>query len=99
MTAKDLRRRQRISVKTFVSNSREETIALGERIGAAAPSGSVIAFRGGLGAGKTTLSKGIAAGLAIDEEISSHLHNHCGVPRSPAAAPHGCLQITGRRGL
>jgi tRNA threonylcarbamoyladenosine biosynthesis protein TsaE len=58
-------------VKTFVSKSREETIALGERIGAAAPSGAVIAFRGGLGAGKTTMSKGIAAGLAIDEEISS----------------------------
>ncbi len=58
-------------MKTFISHSREETIALGERIGAAAPSGAVIAFRGGLGMGKTTLSKGIARGLGIEEEISS----------------------------
>jgi len=58
-------------VKSFISHSREETIALGKCIGAAAPSGAVIAFRGGLGAGKTTLSKGIALGLGIEEEISS----------------------------
>jgi tRNA threonylcarbamoyladenosine biosynthesis protein TsaE len=58
-------------VKTFISHSRDETIALGERIGAAAPSGAIIAFRGGLGMGKTTLSKGIARGLGIEEEISS----------------------------
>jgi tRNA threonylcarbamoyladenosine biosynthesis protein TsaE len=64
-------RRQGIRVKTFISHSREETIALGERIGAAAPSGAVIAFKGGLGAGKTTLSKGIARGLGIEEEICS----------------------------
>ncbi len=60
-----------MSVKTFISHSRHETITLGERIGVAAPSGAVIAFRGGLGMGKTTLSKGIARGLGIEEEISS----------------------------
>jgi tRNA threonylcarbamoyladenosine biosynthesis protein TsaE len=58
-------------VKTFISHNKEETIALGERIGGAAPSGAVVAFRGGLGMGKTTLSKGIALGLGIVEEISS----------------------------
>lgn len=31
----------------------------------------MIAFRGDLGAGKTTLSKGIAKGLGIDEEVTS----------------------------
>lgn len=58
-------------MKTFVSHSREDTIALGELIGAGAPGGAVIAFRGDLGAGKTTLSKGIARGLGIEEEVTS----------------------------
>jgi tRNA threonylcarbamoyladenosine biosynthesis protein TsaE len=31
----------------------------------------VIACRGGLGAGKTSLAKGIAKGLGIDEEVTS----------------------------
>jgi len=58
-------------LKTFISHSKEETIAFGELIGKAAPGGSVIAFRGDLGAGKTTLSKGIAKGLGINEEVTS----------------------------
>jgi tRNA threonylcarbamoyladenosine biosynthesis protein TsaE len=33
--------------------------------------GSVIALRGGLGAGKTCLTKGIARGLGITEEVTS----------------------------
>jgi len=58
-------------LKTCISRSGEETFALGKRIGEKAPSGSVIAFRGDLGAGKTTLSKGIAVGLGIEEEVTS----------------------------
>lgn len=58
-------------LKTFISHSREETIAFGELIGKAAPGGAVIAFKGDLGAGKTTLSKGIAKGLGIKEEVTS----------------------------
>jgi tRNA threonylcarbamoyladenosine biosynthesis protein TsaE len=48
-----------------------DTIALGERIGKAAPGGTVIALRGGLGAGKTTLAKGIARGLGVEDEVTS----------------------------
>ena len=58
-------------MKTLVSHSREETLKFGETIGRAAPGGTVIAFRGDLGAGKTTLSKGIARGLGISEELTS----------------------------
>ncbi|HBE46836.1 tRNA (adenosine(37)-N6)-threonylcarbamoyltransferase complex ATPase subunit type 1 TsaE [Rectinema subterraneum] len=47
------------------------TLAIGRKIGAAAPERAVIAFRGDLGAGKTTLSKGIAQGLGIKEAIIS----------------------------
>jgi tRNA threonylcarbamoyladenosine biosynthesis protein TsaE len=46
-------------------------MALGERIGRASAAGTVIALRGGLAAGKTTLAKGIARGLGIEEEITS----------------------------
>ncbi len=58
-------------LKTVITQTREETLALGEKIGRAAPGGAVIACRGGLGAGKTTLAKGIAKGLGIEEEVTS----------------------------
>lgn len=35
------------------------------------PAGTVIAFRGGLGSGKTTLAKGIARGLGVPDEVTS----------------------------
>jgi tRNA threonylcarbamoyladenosine biosynthesis protein TsaE len=56
---------------TVYSASPEETIALGERIGRRLTKGSVVALRGGLGAGKTCITKGIARGLGIAEEITS----------------------------
>jgi tRNA threonylcarbamoyladenosine biosynthesis protein TsaE len=60
----------------YVSAGPEETEALGEKITRLLwknrpGTGSVIALRGGLGAGKTCLVKGIARGLGIDETITS----------------------------
>jgi tRNA threonylcarbamoyladenosine biosynthesis protein TsaE len=46
-------------------------MAAGERIASLLRPGSIIALRGGLGAGKTCLVKGIARGLGIDEEVTS----------------------------
>jgi tRNA threonylcarbamoyladenosine biosynthesis protein TsaE len=46
----------------------EDTIKLGEIIGKSLEPGSIIALRGGLGAGKTVLVKGIAKGLGIEDE-------------------------------
>lgn len=43
----------------------------GGLIGRHAPGGSVLAFRGDLGAGKTTMTRGIARGLGIDEIVTS----------------------------
>jgi tRNA threonylcarbamoyladenosine biosynthesis protein TsaE len=54
-----------------ISSSPEETIALGERIAKMLQEGSVVALRGGLGVGKTYLTKGIARGLGVMEEITS----------------------------
>jgi tRNA threonylcarbamoyladenosine biosynthesis protein TsaE len=55
----------------FFSASPEETIALGERIARLLGPGSVVALRGGLGAGKTCLAKGIARGLGVEETVTS----------------------------
>jgi tRNA threonylcarbamoyladenosine biosynthesis protein TsaE len=55
----------------LISFSPEETVALGERIGRRLGRGSVIALRGGLGSGKTCLTKGIARGLGITETLTS----------------------------
>jgi tRNA threonylcarbamoyladenosine biosynthesis protein TsaE len=46
-------------------------MAIGERIAAGLGKGSVVALRGGLGAGKTCLAKGMARGLGIREELTS----------------------------
>lgn len=53
--------------------SEEETIALGERIAGELPPRAVVLLIGELGAGKTTLAKGIVKGLgaADPEDVSS----------------------------
>ena len=49
-----------------------ETAAFGKQLGRAAEAGDIIALTGELGAGKTRLAQGIAAGLGIiDEAIAS----------------------------
>ena len=56
---------------TFITKSSEETIALGEKIGSMLKKGDVIALQGTLAAGKTTITKGIALALGIDEDVTS----------------------------
>ena len=58
-------------MKEFKTNSYEETVALGEHIAKKLPKGSVIAFFGGLGMGKTAFTTGLAKGLLIDADVSS----------------------------
>ena len=41
--------------KVFYTNSPEETIELGRQIGSRLKGGEIIAYKGGLGAGKTTI--------------------------------------------
>ena len=57
----------------FETASEEETIALGEQLASRLPSRCVVLLIGNLGAGKTTLAKGLAKGLgaAAPEEVSS----------------------------
>ena len=53
------------------TTSQEETMALGKRLGELLFENSCVILEGDLGAGKTTLTKGIALGLGIDRVIKS----------------------------
>ena len=61
--------------KVFVSNSAEETMELGKSLSRIAKNGSVFCFTGDLGAGKTTLVRGIAQGLNIKSIVQSPTFN------------------------
>lgn len=61
--------------KVFVSNSAEETMELGKKLAKTAHSGSVFCFTGDLGAGKTTLVRGIAQALNIKSVVQSPTFN------------------------
>lgn len=60
-------------MRTFETASEEETIALGERLARELPPQCVVLLIGNLGAGKTTLAKGIAQGLGVaqPDEVTS----------------------------
>ena len=71
--------------KRFKTRSVEETLALGERIAAMLHPPLLVILRGEVGAGKTTLVKGIAAalGAAAEDEVTSPtftiVHEYVGV--------------------
>jgi tRNA threonylcarbamoyladenosine biosynthesis protein TsaE len=60
-------------VPTYRTRSEEETIALGEKLARDFPARAVVLLIGNLGAGKTTLAKGIVKGLQAGdpEQVSS----------------------------
>ena len=55
----------------YVSNSEEETEALGVRLADELKAGAVIAFTGDLGAGKTAFTRGLARGLGVESRVTS----------------------------
>ncbi|GHS90873.1 tRNA (adenosine(37)-N6)-threonylcarbamoyltransferase complex ATPase subunit type 1 TsaE [Planctomycetales bacterium] len=57
--------------KQFTTTSPAQTRALGKRLAAACRGGEVFLLSGDLGAGKTCLTQGLAAGLAIAEPVTS----------------------------
>lgn len=60
-----------VSMDLIISNSPEDTLAIGRKWGEAAQAGWVFGLSGDLGAGKTQLVKGIAQGLGISDRVSS----------------------------
>ena len=57
-----------IKIKT---SSPEETIAAAEKLGSLLKAGDMIAYKGGLGAGKTTFTRGIAVGMGLGDNVTS----------------------------
>ena len=55
----------------YITNSPEETEELGRRLAAVLTPGSVVAYTGDLGAGKTAFTRGIARGLGIGDRVTS----------------------------
>lgn len=55
----------------YVTNSEEETEALGARLAAVLTPGTVVAFTGDLGAGKTAFTRGLARGLGVTDRVTS----------------------------
>lgn len=55
----------------YNTNSSEETISVGEEFAKKLKKGDVIAYKGEMGAGKTTFTIGVANGLALDCWVSS----------------------------
>lgn len=55
----------------FITNSPIETEALGAALGKILTAGSIIAYRGDLGAGKTAFTRGLARGLGCTELVTS----------------------------
>ena len=62
---------------TFTTNSPAETEAIGAALGAIIPAGTVIAYRGDLGAGKTAFTRGLARGLGYTEPVTSPTYTVC----------------------
>jgi tRNA threonylcarbamoyl adenosine modification protein YjeE len=66
----------------YVIHTVDQMHAWGERLGAQLQPGDVVVLSGELGAGKTTLTKGIASGLGVEDRVTSPtfviVHEHPG---------------------
>ena len=58
-------------MQKFITNSADETTELGRKLGQSLKGGTVVAFFGGLGMGKTAFTRGLAKALCVKEEVSS----------------------------
>ena len=55
----------------YMTNAPEETEALGEKLGKLLRPGTVLAYLGDLGAGKTAFTRGLARGLGCTDTVTS----------------------------
>lgn len=60
-----------MNTQVFTTQSPEETIALGKKLGQHLKGGSTVCLTGDLGGGKTHFTKGIAEGLGVESQIVS----------------------------
>ena len=55
----------------FITNSPLETEKVGEALGKCLQPGTILAYEGDLGAGKTAFTRGVALGLGAKEQVTS----------------------------
>ena len=55
----------------FITNSPEQTEAVGAALGKVLKPGTILAYRGDLGAGKTAFTRGLARGLGYTQPVTS----------------------------
>ena len=55
----------------FITNTPQETEAVGAALGQVLTPGTIVAYRGDLGAGKTAFTRGLARGLGCREPVTS----------------------------
>ena len=55
----------------FITHSPAETEAIGAALGKILPPGTILAYRGDLGAGKTAFTRGLARGLGCKDMVTS----------------------------
>lgn len=55
----------------IITHSPEETIEAAIKLGKLLKAGDFIAYKGGLGAGKTTFTRGLAIGLGLGDNVTS----------------------------
>ena len=58
-------------MQVFHLRTRDDTLKFGQELGSLLQAGDVIALIGDLGAGKTTLTQGIALGLGVTDRVTS----------------------------
>ena len=58
-------------MQEFITTRESETEALGAKLAASLPGGSVVAMYGDLGAGKTAFVRGMARGMGLQVRVSS----------------------------
>ncbi len=75
-------------MQEYITHSRQETVDLGRRLAAGCAPGTLIAFTGGLGAGKTAFCQGLAEGLGCTDTVSSPTFAIVNYYRGPRPLAH-----------
>ena len=75
-------------MQQFMTHSRAETVELGRQLAARLAPGTVVAFTGGLGAGKTAFCQGLAEGLGCTDPVSSPTFAIVNYYRGPRPLAH-----------
>jgi tRNA threonylcarbamoyladenosine biosynthesis protein TsaE len=84
---------------TCISTSVDYTLQLGQQLGAQLASGDVVCLSGDLGAGKTALTRGIAAGWGAQEPVTSPtftlIHEHRRAQDAQVLYHVDCYRLSG----